>query len=83
MTKLPARYYPFAVPLVLSFIMSFVVSGIATLRGVGLAPDFLNVWMHAWLASWMVAFPVVLFVLPAVRRIVGMFVEEPVRKADG
>ncbi len=80
MAKLPARYYPFAVPLLLSFIMSFLVSGIAPLRGVGPIPDFLNIWMHAWLASWMVAFPVVLVVLPSVRRIVGLFVEEPAPK---
>ncbi len=83
MAKLPSRYYAFAVPLLLSFVMSFVVSGISTLRGVGLAPDFLNIWMHAWMASWMVAFPVVLFVLPAVRNIVGLFVEEPTRPAKG
>lgn len=80
MAKLPARYYPLAVPLLLSFIMSFIVSGIATLRGIGMVPEFLNIWMHAWLASWMVAFPVVLCVLPTVRRIVGAFVEEPTPK---
>lgn len=73
--KLPARYARFVMPLVLSIIMTFIISGVSTLRGVGLTPDFLRLWMQAWALSWMVAFPTLILVLPLVRKIVGMVVE--------
>ncbi|MGN6305073.1 MAG: DUF2798 domain-containing protein [Mesorhizobium sp.] len=70
--KLPARYAAFVSPFVLSVLMTFVVSLISTLKGVGLRPDFVSLWMAAWGLSWLVAFPTLLAVLPAVRRIVGL-----------
>jgi hypothetical protein len=70
--KLPVRYAAFVSPLVLSVLMTFVVSLISTLKGVGLRPDFVSLWMAAWGLSWLVAFPTLLAVLPAVRRIVGL-----------
>ena len=73
--KLPARYARLVVPLVLSIIMTFIISGVSTLRGVGLAPDVFSLWMQAWGLSWMVAFPTLILVLPLVRRIVAMVVE--------
>jgi hypothetical protein len=75
MLKLPARFDAIALPLVLTFIMTNVVSGVSTWRAVGLVPDFLHLWMTAWGLSWVVAFPVVLFVLPLSRRIVAALVE--------
>lgn len=73
--KLPARYAGILMPLVLSIIMTFIISGVSTLRGVGLTADFLSLWMQAWGLSWLVAFPTVSLVLPLVRKIVGMVVE--------
>ena len=64
---------------VLSVIMTFVVSGISTLRSVGLSPGFAATWMAAWGLSWLVAFPTLLLVLPLVRRIVGLIVASPAR----
>lgn len=81
MTKLPPRYNAVALPFVLSGMMSVVVSGISTLRAVGLPADFLWQWLTAWSLSWPVAFAAVLFVLPLARRIVAMFVEPPVALA--
>lgn len=69
--RLPARYAPLVTPLVLSLLMTFIVSLISTLKGVGLAPDFIAVWSPAWGLSWLAAFPTLLLVLPVVRRIVG------------
>lgn len=66
--KLPARYASLVMPLLLSVIMTCIVSLISTLRGIGLAPQFLQLWMSAWALSWIVAFPVLLMVLPLVRR---------------
>jgi Protein of unknown function (DUF2798) len=74
--KLPPRYIGIVQPLIISIIMSCVVSGIATLRSIGLSDDFLHTWMTAWPMSWAVAFPVLLFVLPTARKIAHLFVEK-------
>ena len=75
--RLPGRYAGILLPFFLVTIMTVFVSGIATLRGVGLGPDFLGVWMQAWGLSWAAAFPIVVFVLPLVRKIVARLVEPP------
>lgn len=54
--------------------MSFVVSGIATLKAIGPADGFVPVWMSAWAVSWAVAFPTLLLVLPFVRKLVSLIV---------
>jgi hypothetical protein len=77
MAKLPARFNAIALPLVLTFLMTNVVSGASTWRAVGLVPQFMHLWMSAWILSWVIAFPVVLFVLPLSRRIVAALVEPP------
>ncbi len=73
--RLPSRYAALVQPLVLSVVMTFVVSAIATLRNLGLSPTFPAAWMTAWGLSWIVAFPVLLGILPIVRRVVGLLVE--------
>lgn len=77
--KLPAKYNAVAIPLVLSLVMSGIISFIATVRAAGLVDGLVGLWLHTWVASWCVAFPTVLFVLPGVRRFVGLFVEAPGR----
>ncbi len=71
---LPARFFPIAFGFVLSGLMSFLVSGIATYRNFGLTEDFLGSWIGAWLPSWLIAFPTVLVVAPIARRIVGRLI---------
>lgn len=51
--------------------MSLMVSGIATVRALGLAEGFFSAWMGAWAASWLMAFPAVLIVAPLARRMVA------------
>lgn len=63
-------------PFLLSAIMSCVVSFIATVKVMGLDSGLLGHWLQAWGLSWLVAFPVVLVVLPLVRKIAGMIVEK-------
>ena len=75
--KLPARYMSIVVPFLLSVKMTFIVSGISTLKSLGLATGFLSTWMSAWGLSWIVAFPVLLVMLPIVRRVAGLLVEQP------
>lgn len=74
---MPSRFAPVLFGLILSGLMSFAVSGIATLRNAGLIDDFFSHWMNAWLPSWLFAFPVVLLVAPITRRLVGMLVSAP------
>lgn len=67
----PARFAPVLFGLILSGLMSCMVSGISTLRAVGLAEGFSAKWMTSWGISWAIAFPVVLVVAPITRRIVA------------
>jgi len=64
-------------PLILSVLMTFVVSGISTLKALGLTAEFLQTWPGSWALSWLVAFPTLLFVLPLVRRLVALVVAPP------
>lgn len=75
--RLPPRYAAFVMPLVLSILMSLVVSGVSTLKSLGIGAAFLSTWPVAWFLSWLVAFPTLLLVLPLVRRIVSLVVAEP------
>jgi hypothetical protein len=74
---MPARYAPILFGFILSALMSFLVSGIATFRNTGLVDDFVLTWINAWLPSWLIAFPVVLVVAPIARRVVGVLVKAP------
>ena len=65
---IPARFAPILFGLMVSGLMSCVVSGIATLKALGLVDDFFGQWMVAWGFSWSVAFPTILIVAPIVRR---------------
>ena len=67
---IPPRYAPALFAFILSGAMSCIVSGVATLRALGLVPDFFSHWMSAWMFSWAVAFPMVLIIAPVTRRIV-------------
>ena len=73
--RLPARFAGVVMPFVLSILMTFLVSGISTLKSVGATPAMPAAWMGAWAVSWLVAFPALLVLLPVVRRIVALIVE--------
>jgi hypothetical protein len=76
--RLPHRAIHIVMPLFLSIIMTFVITLISTLTGIGMSsPAFFATWMKSWGFSWVVAFPTIVFVLPLVRRIVGMIVDPP------
>lgn len=72
--KLPARYGALVTPLILSGLMTLIVSGISTLRVLGPTQAFLEGWPGAWALSWLIAFPVLLLVLPVVRKLTAMLV---------
>ena len=68
---IPARYAPYLFALILSGMMSFLVSGFATWRALGLPPDFVSIWLGAWIGAWAIAFPAATLVAPVARRIVA------------
>ena len=67
----PARFAPILFGLFLSGLMSFIVSGISTLRAIGVSDAFFGAWMTSWGYSWAVAFPTVLVVAPLARKMVA------------
>ena len=74
-TKLPARSARWVTPLLLSVFMTCIVSLISTLKGVGVAPGVLRIWLGAWAVSWVIAFPTLLLVIPLVRKATAFVVE--------
>lgn len=77
LTKLPARSARWVTPLLLSVLMTCIVSIISTLKGVGIAPGVLRIWLGAWALSWVVAFPALLLALPLVKKATALVVETP------
>ena len=75
--KLPSHHINYVQPLVLTGIMTLVVSGISTVRALGLADGVFGGWMAAWILSWIIAFPTMMLALPLVRGIVGILVDLP------
>lgn len=74
--KLPARTVHFILPLCITFCMTFVVSGVASIKNLGFQdPSLIPSWMEAWGTSWAIAFPVLLLLLPVIRKFVFTFVE--------
>ncbi|MEM8750349.1 MAG: DUF2798 domain-containing protein [Pseudomonadota bacterium] len=69
--RLSPKIVPIVFGLLLSGMMSFVVSGISTLRLTGFEAGFMAAWMQNWSFSWAVAFPTVLVVAPMVRRLLS------------
>ena len=65
----------FALPLGTSFFMTFLVSGVATIRALGLVPGVFGTWMASWMISWAIAFPTMLVMMPRVRRWLGYLIE--------
>lgn len=77
--KLPARFHGIVFPFILSIFMTGTVSAVSTVKSIGLTPDLASRWFAAWVISWLIAFPVLLLILPMVRRIVGWLVHMPAR----
>jgi hypothetical protein len=73
--KIPNHYAHIVLPFLLSIIMTFIVSCISTLRSMGLEQFSVHIWISSWGISWLIAFPVLLLVLPVVRKITMLLVQ--------
>ncbi len=66
---IPARFAHLTFSFFLSGIMTFIITGVATLRAVGLTQEVIHLWLTAWPISWMISFPTVTIVAPFARRL--------------
>ena len=73
--KLPIKWMGIVMPFFLSCLMSGIISMINMLRALGWSDGFMSLWFHNWMISWAIAFPVVVTLLPFVRRFTGLFVD--------
>ena len=75
--KIPKRFVPFLFPFLLSGFMTFLITGISIVRVLGNNAlvnnpgNFLQIWMKAYVSAWLVAYPILLLVIPVVRRVVN------------
>ena len=74
--RLPARYGALVMPFILTAMMTCVISGISTVNALGFTALVLRDWPRAWSMSWIVAYPTILVVLPVVRRLTAMVVDQ-------
>jgi len=74
LAKLPAPWARFVMPFFLSMVMTCVISGVSSLRGVGFTAAFVPLWLDSWSLSWVFAYPTLLVVLPLARRATAAFV---------
>ena len=54
--------------------MSFFMSGVITFINIGIIAGFLGLWFTAFTKAFLVAFPVILIVVPQVRKLVALLV---------
>lgn len=72
--KLPAAAAKWVMPFILSVFMSGLVSLLSTLHAQGLHAGLLLAWLSSWAFSWIIAFPVLLLILPVVKKLTAMLV---------
>jgi Protein of unknown function (DUF2798) len=74
--RVPKRFAPFLFPFLLSGFMTFLITGISMTRVLGIDSlvndpgNFLQIWIKTYVSSWLVAYPILLLVIPVVRRMV-------------
>ena len=73
--KLPAKYAAWILPLILSFFMSGTLSLVNLWMRTGFISGFTMIWLETWMFSWLIAYPLVLMLLPVVRRLTGLIVD--------
>lgn len=71
--KIHPKHLAWLMPLFLSGIMSGAISCFNMIINKGLVDGFFSLWLHVWSLSWLMAFPLILVVLPLVRRFLMLF----------
>lgn len=74
---IPAKFAQPLFALILSCMMSFLVTCIATWKTIGFVDGFVGAWMGSWLSSWLFGFFAVLVLAPLTRTFVGRLTKAP------
>ena len=74
---IPARYANLLFSFLLSGMMSLLITGLTVLRTRGLSEGLVEAWLWGWINGWAVAFPLVLVLAPATRRMVRALTDAP------
>jgi len=53
--------------------MTFTITFIGTFRNYGFSDNFIQSWFKAWGFAFIIALPIVMMILPHIRRFVGNF----------
>lgn len=70
MRFLPKWCAPYLIALLLSGGMSFLVSGFATWRALGVVDNLPAIWFMTWIQAWAIAFPTLVLLRPWVTKAV-------------
>ena len=73
---IPPRLAPLVIAFFVSGAMSFLVSGLATWRALGMIPGFAGTWMVSWIFAWAIAFPALVVFRPVVTKVVMRWVKQ-------
>jgi Na+(H+)/acetate symporter ActP len=74
--RIPKRFAPFLFPFLLSGLMTLLITGMSIARVLGMDTlvnnpgSFVQTWLKAYVSAWLVAYPILLLVIPIVRRLV-------------
>lgn len=75
--NLHPKHMVWLMPLLLSGIMSGAISMFNMFLNTGWVDGFMLLWLHAWSLSWLMAFPLIMIMLPLVRKLLLKFVIKP------
>lgn len=75
--KIHPKHLTWLMPLILSGLMSGSISFCNMLINRGWFEGFLAIWLKSWTISWLMAFPLIMIMLPLVRKFLMQFVQQP------
>lgn len=75
--KIHPKHLTWLMPLILSGIMSCAISSFNLFLKLGWVDGFFSIWLHAWSLSWLMAFPLIMIMLPLVRKLLSKIVAQP------
>ena len=73
--KIPKKHEMKVVMIVMVFVMTTVLSFVSTVKNIGFTHLFVVNWLKSWAFSFIIAFPLVLLIMPIIRKTVSKFVE--------
>lgn len=75
---IPKKYTNIVFSFFMSLLMSCIMSLVISVFNVGLVEEIVAIWLKAWGFAFVVAFPTIIVVSPAVRRLVSAVVDQNV-----